>query len=253
MTEKIVAICQPNFLPWLGYFEMGHRAHVYVMLDDVQYTKNEWINRNKILNRSPSGWMWLTVPVKKAPLATLIREVEIDNSIPWAPKMLKSVKHIYGHSPFFSSYYERLASVLEQPRRYLAELNFATIRVLYGALGLKENVVLSSSFGIPLRRDDKVVEICERLEATIYLANNGSKGYIDPSKFHRRGIGFVFQDYQHPTYTVNGYQFVPYLSALDLLFWHGPNALSIILSGRDPNWRERVTYGSRSVSVVGER
>tara|TARA_B100001964_G_C13847871_1_gene428797 strand:+ start:176 stop:439 length:264 start_codon:yes stop_codon:yes gene_type:complete len=64
-VEKVVAICQPNFMPWLGYFEMGHRADVYVMLDDVQYIKREWINRNRVLNRSDEGWQWINVPLYK--------------------------------------------------------------------------------------------------------------------------------------------------------------------------------------------
>jgi hypothetical protein len=250
--EKIVAICQPNFLPWLGYFEMGHRAHVYVMLDDAQYPRREWVNRNKILNSSPSGWMWLTVPLKKAPQTILINEVEVSDEASWASTMLKSLSHVYGRAPFFSLYYDELAGLLARPWQYLVDLNLELVRWFYGTLGIPDNLEMSSGLKVELTRDDKLVEICERLEATIYLANNGSKGYIDPSKFHRRGIGFVFQDYQHPTYTVNWYQFVPYLSALDLLFWHGPDALSIILGGRDQNWRERVTYGSGSISVLGE-
>ncbi|MBI5571091.1 MAG: WbqC family protein [Desulfomonile tiedjei] len=251
--EKVVAICQPNFLPWLGYFEMGHRADVYVMLDDVQYPRREWVNRNKILSGSPPGWMWLTVPLKKSSQTIAINKVEVSDEAPWASTMLKSLRHVYGRAPFFSMYYDELAALLARPWQYLVDFNLGLIRWFCGKMGIHDNLALSSHLNVQLARDDKLVEICERLGATIYLANNGSKGYIDPSKFHHRGIGFVFQDYQHPTYAVNGYQFVPYLSALDLLFWHGPDALSIILSGRDPNWRERVTYGSRSVSVVGER
>ena len=246
-AEKIVAICQPNFLPWLGYFEMGHRADVFVMLDDVQWSKNHWINRNRIISRSPEGWMRLTVPIRRGPLATLICDVEINNSTRWQDKMLKSIEQTYARAPYFSIYHDGIASLLGRTWHRLVDLNWETIRLLYGALGLSDNLVLSSDYGVPLRKDDKVAALCDRLDASIYLANNGARDYIDPSIFHSRGIGFLFQDYNHPSYEVKGFKFASHLSVLDLLFWHGPGALQIVLSGRDPDWRSQVTYGPEQV------
>lgn len=240
---KIVSICQPNFLPWLGYFEMGHRADIYVMLDDVQYIKGEWVNRNKILNPTNQGWQWITVPLKKRKLESLINEMEIQNQLRWGKKMFKTFQQIYSKAPYYDEHIQAIRDVLSTEWYMLVDLNVSIIRMLYRILGIENNLILSSDLAVKSRRTQKLADICERLGASIFLANNGSKPYVDPSKFHERNIGFVFQDYQHPEYCVQGYNFVPYLSVIDLIFWHGPEALDIILKERKENWMDEITYG----------
>jgi hypothetical protein len=239
-VEKVVAICQPNFMPWLGYFEMGHRADVYVMLDDVQYIKQEWINRNRVLNRSDEGWQWINVPLYKKKQKTLINEIEIQNSECWSKKILKTLHHVYSKAPFYSQNIELFEDILSREWLKLLDLNIEIIKLFYSILGMKDNLLLSSELSTATRKDNKLADICEKLGATIYLANNGSKPYIDSSKFYKRGLGFIFQDYQHPVYSVGSFKFTPYLSVIDLVFWHGPASLEIILKGRKKNWKDDV-------------
>lgn len=240
--KKTVAICQPNFLPWLGYFEMGCRADIYVMLDDVQYIRREWVNRNKIPNQSGSGSQWLTVPLKKTKRESLINEMEIENGEEWAQKMLQAIHHIYVRTPYYKTYSGQLKETLSRKWEKLADLNLALIRVIYGILGIKDNLILSSGLKIDSKKDDKLADICERLGADIYLANNGSRPYIDPSKFHRKNIGFVFQDYEHPVYPVSRYTFMPHMSIIDLIFWSGPASLDIVMRGARKSWEDEVVY-----------
>ncbi len=229
-------------MPWLGYFEMAHRAHVFVMLDDVQYIRREWINRNKILSASEEGWQWIVIPVKKHKQESLISEIEICNSENWHESILKTIHFVYARSPYYHNYIKQVREILMVTWHRLVDLNIAVIRMFYSILGIKDNLKLSSEFNFKSKKDDRLVDICTYLDANIYLANNGSKPYIDISKFYRKNIGFIYQDYQHPEYLVKRYKFVPYLSVLDLLFWHGPDSLEIILKGRKKDWKNEITY-----------
>ncbi|MDD5438834.1 MAG: WbqC family protein [Candidatus Omnitrophica bacterium] len=249
--RKVVAICQPNFMPWLGYFEMAERADVFVMLDDVQYIDREWVNRNKILSATSQGWQWITVPLKKHKREILIKDAEIYNDESWNEVALKTIHHIYHKAPYYETYMPGIRDVLSKKWDRLAHLNIALIRALYAVLGIKDNLMLSSDIGVPEKKDDKLSGIASRLGATVYLANNGSKTYIDASKFHARNIGFVFQDYVHPEYSVKQYTFKPYLSCIDLVFWHGPDSMAIITKGRKEHWESSIEYPKDAGKIGG--
>jgi hypothetical protein len=240
LAGKVVAICQPNFMPWLGYFEMGHRADVYVMLDDVQFMKREWANRNKIMSSSVNGWQLIVVPLKKNKQECFINEMEIYNDGNWNEKMIKTLHHVYCKSPFYNEYIGPIVSVLSKNWFMLVDLNVAIIRAIYEMLNIEDNIVMSSELDVGFKRDDKLVRLCEKLNASTYLANNGSKPYINNSKFFKNDIGFVFQDYQHPHYFTGKNNFQPFLSVIDLIFWNGAESLSIVLKGRKKNWEEDI-------------
>lgn len=242
--NKVVAICQPNFLPWLGYFEMAHRADIFVMLDDVQYVRREWVNRNRIPSRDGSGWQWLTVPLKKSPRDTRIRDVEISYEIDWPRRFMKTIEHKYAEAPYFEDTVAGLADVLLRRHRKLIDLNMAVLRFMYAYLNIPDNLVMSSGMGVSGSKDDKLAAICEALGASVYLANNGSKPYIQGSKFTEKGIGFIFQDYEHPVYKTGRSVFQPCMSALDLFFWEGPKSLEIIIQGRTPDWKDYIGRSS---------
>ncbi|MGE4279592.1 MAG: WbqC family protein [Magnetospirillum sp.] len=241
-SERIVAICQPHFIPWMGYFEMAERADVFVMLDDVAYSKNGWINRNRLRSPDPRGWQWATVPVHDSG-GGLIRDTRIAEAGRWRSKLLASLRQNYGRTPHFARYYPALERRVEAAGDNLAELNMDLLELLCDQLGIAARLVRSSHYMAPGSKDDKLVTLCQHLGATLYLANNGSAPYIRAEKFLDRGIGFVFQDYQHPVYpqgdTKGG--FVSHLSVVDCLFWHGPAARDVVLSGRRSDWRSGIT------------
>jgi hypothetical protein len=234
--QKIIAICQPNFFPWLGYFEMADRAHIYVMLDDAQFIKRDWVNRNRILNNTEKSWQWITLPGKKAPQITAINQIQISQNVDWRSRMLGQIRHIYAKAPFFTTYFGQLQDFLNQNFEKLVDVNIGSIRLIMGWLGMADNLRFSSEFELNGIKQEKLIELCLLLGADMYLANNGSENYIVPEKFTRQGIKFVFQDYQHPEYMQGPFSKQNYLSTLDVLFWHGPAAYEIILSGRRSDW-----------------
>ncbi len=241
MTQAI-AICQPNFLPWLGYFEMADRVDTFVMLDDVQYVRREWMNRNRFLSNSEHGWQWLSVPLVKSPRETLIRDMVPLVDEGWRARMTRTLLHSYARTPFFDRYVPEVFDLIMSPWESLASLNVATIRLIASWMEIPANLVMASDLDIPGRKDEKLAAICEYLGTKVYLANAGSRPYIKMSTFHQRGIGFVFQDYRHPVYSQGDRPFVSHLSALDALFWHGPRAREIMLSGRDAHWRAAISW-----------
>lgn len=243
-SERVVAICQPHFIPWTGYFEMAARADVFVMLDDVAYSKNGWVNRNRLRSPHPRGWQWATVPVQHDAGGGLIHDIRIAQAGRWRSKLLASLQQLYGRTPHFAAYFPALERVIGAEGDNLTVLNMDLLEVLCGQLGIAARLVRSSQFAVSGSKDDKLVGLCRRLGATLYLANNGSAPYIQPGKFLDQGIGFVFQDYDHPVYGQGDADaaFVSHLSVVDCLFWHGPAARDIVLSGRPVGWRLGAMY-----------
>jgi len=133
-----LAAHQPQYLPWLGYFDKLDRADIFVLLDTVQFKKNEWQNRNRI--RTAEGWQWLTVPVRHR-FPTVIREVRIDESGAWRRKHREALRLLYARAPFRQAVLPPLETLLEEPFTDLAALNERTVRLLSGLLGVRTPIV----------------------------------------------------------------------------------------------------------------
>lgn len=228
----IVAIHQPQYLPWLGYFDKMDRADAFCYLDNVQFKKNEWQNRNRI--RTAEGWQWLTVPViHRFPQS--IDSVEIDNRKPWAKKHLRALAVHYGGTPFFKAHMLFFEEIYGQNWQRLADLNIHIIDYLRNALGMGEKPALRSS-ALPLTNDDptdRLVDICRHFGADAYLSGKDGAQYMDMSAFQQNGLEVMFQAYQHPVYRQRYAGFESHLSVLDLLFNHGPDSMAIIRSQGD--------------------
>ena len=222
----IVAVHQPQYLPWLGYFEKIARADRFVMLDIVQFKKNEFQNRNKI--KTAQGWQWLTVPVRfKFPMT--IAEVPINNDTNWRNKHLQALISNYTKTPFFKDYRVQFKSLLEQEWHMLTDINRATIDLIVQALGITTPLDDPSKWSLSNDPTGRLVDICKHLNADTYLAGAGGHDYMDLAQFDQAGIRVEFQSFTHPTYTQNFGTFEPYMSAIDLLFNHGPESLNILL------------------------
>ncbi|MGB2961856.1 MAG: WbqC family protein [Candidatus Omnitrophota bacterium] len=224
-----VAIHQPQYLPWLGFFDKMDRADVFVLLDDVQYKKNEWQNRNKI--RNVEGWQWLTVPVLHE-FGQKISEVKIDNEKNWKDKHLKSLELNYSRAPYFEKHFSFFRESFSREWGSLADLNVHFIRFLKNTLGIKTEILVSSALGIKSEKTERLVEICMFLKADTYLSGAGGTDYLDEGRFYQSGIELEFQGYFHPEYKQVFEGFYPYMSVVDLLFNHGDNSLNIIKEGR---------------------
>lgn len=226
-----LAAHQPQYMPWLGYFDKMDRVDLFVLLDTVQYKKNEWQNRNRI--RTAKGWQWLTVPVRyRYPM--MIREVGIDETSPWRRKHREALRIQYARAPHVGWMLDEIDPVLREPCGSLAQLNTHTVRILAGLLGVRTPIVLSSSVdGIPQGADDRLIALCHHFGCRTYLAGTGGRDYMDIGAYRRAGIEVEFQSFRHPNYRQPHPGFEPALSAIDCLMNCGSGAAAVMRSARE--------------------
>lgn len=223
---NVVAIHQPHYLPWLGYFDKLRRCHTFCLLDTVQYKKNEFQNRNRI--KTAQGWQWLTVPVTYR-YPQRIKEIGVNQTVDWQRKHLEALKTNYGRTPFFHTYIERFEKFYEQAFNHLVEVNVESIRLLMKLLQIDCDLVRASS--LPVHNDHptgRLADICRTLGGDAYLSGRDGAQYMDLDVFRAREIQVFFQYFNHPIYPQPYGPFEPNLSALDLLFNCGPDSLTIL-------------------------
>ena len=222
----IVSIHQPQYLPWLGYFDKIRRADFFVLLDNVQFKKNEWQNRNKI--KTAQGWQWLTVPVKyKFP--QLINEVTINNSVRWQHKQRQAMLSNYKKGPCYHYLDDFSHEIFSHAWQSISQLNIRVVTRLAKILGIDTPIFVASELGdFPNDPDERLIAITEHFKAETYLAGSGGRQYMDLAKFRERGIEVLFQDYRHPVYDQRFGEFIPYMSVIDLILNHGENSLAVL-------------------------
>ncbi len=225
----IVSIHQPQYLPWLGYFDKIERSDVFVFLDNVQFKKNEWQNRNKI--KTSDGWQWLSVPVIHS-FTQKISEVEINNTVQWGRKHLMALATHYSKAPFYKDYIDFFEQAYTREWTYLVDINVYVIKYLAEVLGLEDKkFVLASDLESREGSSERLIDICKQLGGDVYLSGKDGAKYMDLEIFKEEGIQVVFQDYKHPRYEQLYGDFEPFLSVIDLLFNCGPDSLSILKKG----------------------
>jgi hypothetical protein len=226
--SRLVGILQPGYLPWLGYFEQMARVDIFVHYEDVQFSKGSWRNRNRI--KTPHGPRMLTVPVlTKGKGFPLIKDVRIDNVIPWQKKHLESIRQSYCGALFFEPLFSRLSDIIQKHFVFLLDLNLELIGWITGYLGITTPTACSSALGVDGSGTERLIGIVRRLEGTALYEGAAGRSYIDENLFSDAALSITYQDYEHPEYTQLHGNFIPYLSAVDLLFNHGPGSLSIIV------------------------
>jgi hypothetical protein len=229
-AEITVVVLQPGYLPWLGFFDQLHRADVFVYYDDVQYDKHGWRNRNRI--KTQTGPSWLTVPVRHGGRGfQQILDVEIDARTPWARKHVASIHQAYARAPFVARYLPVLEELLERRWERLVDLDIACAALMAEWFGLRRRIERSSTLAIEGSRSERLVNMCRHFGATKYLSGEAAKDYLDIQLFQQHGVRVEWQQYVHPTYPQLHGEFVPYLSALDLLFNCGDEAPLIAFGG----------------------
>lgn len=225
----IVSIHQPQYLPWLGYFDKIERSDVFVFLDNVQFKKNEWQNRNKI--KTDQQWQWLTVPVIHK-FGQKIDEVEINNTVRWEKKHLTALMTHYSKAAFFKEHIAFLEQTYAQEWKSLADLNMHLVQYLTKALCISNTkFIMSSEHESREEPTGRLVDLCKQAEGDIYLSGRDGAKYLNLDAFESEGIQVIFQDYNHPQYPQLYGDFEPYMSVIDLLFNCGPESLSILKKG----------------------
>ena len=230
--STVVAIHQPNFYPWLGFFDKWVRADVLVLLDDVQFPKTGgvWTNRCGILDRGQRTWF--TASISRAFHGTrTIREIELASGRLWREKLMRRFEHSYAGTPNQEQVRYLLAADLMGTQSRLIDLNMDSLRRLGGALGLDERkLVLSSSLRVMETSTERLISIVKEVGGSSYLCGSGADGYQQDELFADSGITLQYQKFKHPTYPQSGVaSFVPGLSILDGLCSVGVDGMSRLL------------------------
>ena len=222
----IVAVHQPQYLPWLGYFDKIDKADVFVLLDTVQFKKNEWQNRNKI--KTAQGWQWLTVPVLYR-YPQLIHEVTINDNVNWQHKHRQAMVSNYKRAPYYEMLEDFLEGIFSHSWQSISQLNGEVVRRLATILGIDTPIYVASDLGeFPQDPDERLIAITKHFGAGTYLAGMGGRGYMNLDIYDKNGIRVMFQDFKHPVYTQLFGDFEPFMSVIDLIFNHGDNSLTIL-------------------------
>lgn len=228
-----VAIHQPNFLPWLGYFYKMAQCDVFVLLDNVQYTKNSFINRNRI--KTPQEVMWLTVPVKiKGRFGQLINNVEIDNTVDWRRKHLGTLETNYRKAKFFEPIFQSLKTIYFMGDwNNLCELNIRLLEWTLSLLKLEKKLIRASDLNVEGESTQLLINIVKKLGGNIYLSGFGGAKYQEEELFKKAGVALTYYSFEHPVYPQLWVGFVPNLSIIDLLFNCGPESLKVFLNNKE--------------------
>jgi hypothetical protein len=203
-VRKVVAIHQPNFFPWLGFFNKIARADVFILMDNVQFPKSghgSWSNRVQLVINGQAAWV--TMPVVRSFHGTrIIKDMEINNSTPWREKLLKTVQMNYARAPLFEQVFPLFKNLVNNPTDRLMGYNEAAIRTL-AAAG---------------EATDLLISMTRAVGGTVYLCGGGAEGYQEDDKFAQAGLELIYQNFQHPIYPqINTSEFVPGLSIVDAL------------------------------------
>lgn len=227
----IVAIHQPEAFPWLGFFHKMYLADVFVILDTVQFEKNNVQNRNKFLIGGEARY--LTIPIKKSSLDTKIKDIEIDWENPITKKHLVTFEQNYKKHPNFEEVFLLFKNLYVKKPVLLTDFNLEVILFLKEKFGIETKVVKASELdlsGEAKGGTEVTLEICKQLKAKKYLSGAGAKVYLKKEEYDTAGIEVFFQEFSHPEYSQKKQkEFIPYLSALDLYLNHGKDSLNILL------------------------
>lgn len=213
----VVSVHQPNYIPWMGYFYKIQNSDIFVILDDVQYIRRSFINRNLI--KTHQGILRLTVPVEnKGYYGCNINEIKIKNNLNWKQNHLKNIEMNYKRSEFFRDFYNIFKSCLLRDYEKLSELNIDIIKITCQLLNIKTEMILSSTLGINETSTERIISICKAIGADTYLSGSGGAKYQDEKLLEENSIKLVYSDFSEKPYKQLWGDFSGGLSIIDYIF-----------------------------------
>lgn len=231
MQNKKVAILQSNYIPWKGYFDIIASVDEFIFYDEVQYTKNDWRNRNKI--KTAQGLKWLSIPCETKGLISheqKISETKITDKI-WHKKHFKSIENTYSKAPYFKEYRNFIKNLYDEceNEEYLCNVNYKFIYAICDLLGIKTKLSFAKDYGLIEGKTERLADLVKKAGGTEYLSGPAAKNYIVPECFDKENIKLSWMDY-------SGYREYPQLyppfehgvTVLDLIFNTGKDAFNYI-------------------------
>ncbi len=222
-------ILQPSFIPWRGYFDQVRRADVFLFLDSVQYDKNGWRNRNRIMTSQGANWLTVPVHAKGATQGLPLKDVRIDGSRDWRRKHRLTLEQAYRRAPHFDHAWSVVDQIYGIGTESLADLCAESTILIAAALGFAlPRFLRTSEFAATEDRNGRLVSLATQVGATHYLSGPSARSYLDQAQFAAAGIEVEFMEYAYREYPQLRSPFDPQLSILDLLFMTGPEAATFI-------------------------
>jgi hypothetical protein len=219
MIKKTIALLQSNYIPWKGYFDMIAKSNVFVIYDEVQFTKNDWRNRNKI--KSSTGLEWITIPVKVKSLHQKISETEIAQNN-WKKKHLGTLQANYGKAPFYKESMPLIDELYEINSTLISEINQHMIIAICNYLDIPTQIIRSETLNLQGNKEERIIDACEKLQATHYLSGTSAKSYINIENFQEKHLVIDWMNYSnYKEYSQLHTPFEHGVSILDLIFNKG--------------------------------
>ncbi|MBZ4036558.1 WbqC family protein [Flavobacterium sp. 17A] len=220
-----VAIMQPYFLPYIGYFKLISQVDTFVVYDDVNFIKRGWINRNNILVNEKA--FLFTVPLKLASQNKLINEIEIDINSIWKDSLLKTIQLSYAKAPFFEEVYPIIEEIVGFKEKNISKFIIYSLKRICDFLDIKTNILISSEIrkNNDLKGQEKIIEICQKLGATEYLNASGGKDLYEQNEFLNKNICLKFIGSSSITYSQFKNTFIPYLSIIDVMMFNSSKSI----------------------------
>jgi hypothetical protein len=230
LNTKKIAILQSNYIPWKGYFDIIAAVDEFIFYDEVQYTKNDWRNRNRI--KTPAGVQWITVPVYQKNLQQKISETQVSN-YKWAVKNWNTIKSNYGRAPYFKSFSGPLEDFYNTTNlTLLSEINRFLITLLSEMIGIKTRLTNSADYVLDGDPTERLVNLCKQANAGVYLSGLAAKSYLNENLFKQNQIKVEWMDYGgYKEYEQLYPPFDHFVSIIDLLFAKGPEAKNYMKFG----------------------
>jgi hypothetical protein len=236
---KRVAAIQSSYIPWRGYFDIVGLVDEFILLDEVQYTKRDWRNRNRI--KTAQGVQWLTIPVQvKGRYDQRIDEVAIADQ-GWAERHWQTLRHAYASAPCFDGYADTVAAIYEEAADMtrLSDVNRLFLEGLSPLLGIDTQLSWSTDYASQGSKTERLATLCEQADADEYVSGPAAKDYLDDGQFEDRGVSVRWMDYDgYPEYPQVHPPFEPAVSIVDVLFNVGADAASYMKHARSkPEFR----------------
>jgi len=227
--SRRVAILQSNYVPWKGYFDLLNSVDDFIFYDEVQYTKNDWRNRNRI--KTAQGVQWLTIPVRQEKLTQKIRETRVFET-DWGRRHWRTLAQAYARAAFFDLYKADLEELYQNPGSdFLSDINQLFIRTINRLLNIRTHLHSSASFDVRGDRTARLVQLVQAVGGTEYISGPAAVAYLDADQFAQAGIGLTWMSYEgYSEYRQLHGPFEHRVSILDLLLNEGPAAPRFLLS-----------------------
>lgn len=215
-----VGIIQSNYIPWRGYFDFIDEVDLFILHDDLQYTKGDWRNRNRI--KTPRGSIWLTVPVHYRETHQRICDTEIDYSRNWQKDHENQIRANYGGAPYLEDVFNLLLPAFSYRDRTISQLNRRLIESISRYLNIATPLRDAAEYSVTGQKTDRIIALCKCVGAATYLSGPNAKSYLDEPALRREGIALEYKNYEYPPYPQQGAGFEGRVTILDLIANCGP-------------------------------